>query len=147
MKQLKITSPAFQHNGSIPSKYACDGENINPALNIEDIPEGTQSLALIMDDPDAPLGTWDHWIVWNIPPTKNKIEENSVPGTQGANSARKQSYSGPCPPFGTHRYLFKIYALDTKLTLSPNSRKKDLEKAMQGHTLAQGEIIGLYKRR
>ena len=147
VKQLRITSAAFQHNGLIPSKYACDGANINPELNIEDIPEGTQSLALIIDDPDAPLGTWNHWIVWNIPPTKNKIDENSVPGTQGTNSARKQSYGGPCPPFGTHRYFFKAYALDTKLTLNPNSKKKDLEKAMQGHTLAQGELIGLYKRR
>jgi Raf kinase inhibitor-like YbhB/YbcL family protein len=146
MKELKISSPAFQHNGLIPSKYTCDGENINPTLNIEDIPQGTQSLALVVDDPDAPMGTWDHWTVWNIP-LSDQIKENSVPGTEGMNSARRRNYGGPCPPFGTHRYFFKVYALDTKLTLNPNSNKKDLEKAMQGHTLAKGEIIGKYARK
>jgi len=146
MKQLKITSPAFENNGLIPSKYTCDGQDINPPLRIEGIPEGTQTLALVLDDPDAPMGTWDHWIVWNIPPT-SKIEENSVPGTEGMNSFRRQSYGGPCPPGGTHRYFLKAYALDTKLALNPNSKKKDVEKAMQGHILAQGELVGLYKRK
>lgn len=146
MAELKISSPAFQHNGLIPSKYTCDGENINPALKIEGIPEGTQSLALVVDDPDAPMGTWDHWTVWNIPPS-GQIKENGVPGTEGMNSARRHSYGGPCPPSGTHRYFFKVYALDTKLTLNPSSNKKDLEKAMQGHTLAKGEIMGKYSRK
>jgi len=146
MKKLIIMSPAFENNGFIPSKYTCDGEDINPALNIEGIPEGTQSLVLIVNDPDAPMGTWDHWIVWNIPPTE-KIEENSVPGTEGLNDFRKHSYGGPCPPSGTHRYFFKVYALDTKPVLNPNSRKKDVEKAMKDHILAQGEIIGRYKRK
>ena len=146
MKKLIVTSPAFENNGFIPSKYTCDGDNINPVLLIKDAPEATQSLALIVDDPDAPMGTWDHWIVWNISPTE-KIEENSVPGTEGLNSSRRHSYGGPCPPFGTHRYFFKVYALDTRLAIEPNSKKKDVEKAMEGHILAKGEIVGLYKRK
>jgi len=146
MKGLRMTSPAFENKGSIPSKYTCDGRDVNPPLKIEDIPKETQSLVLIVDDPDAPAGTFDHWIVWNIPPTE-RIEENSVPGTEGLNDLRKYSYGGPCPPSGTHRYFFKVYALDTKLSLNPNSRKRDLEKAMTGHILAKGELIGLYRRR
>jgi len=143
---LEVTSPMFKHNGPIPSKYTRDGENVNPPLNIQGIPEGTKSLVLVVDDPDAPMGTWDHWVVWNIPP-KEKIEENTVPGTEGVNDFRKHSYGGPCPPSGTHRYFFKVYALDSVLELSLNSRKKDVEKAMTGHMLAKGEIIGLYRRR
>jgi len=146
MENLIITCPAFENKKPIPRKYTCDGDNVNPALNISGVPEATKSLVLIMDDPDAPMGTWDHWIVWNIPPT-NKIEENTVPGVEGMNDSRKHSYSGPCPPSGTHRYFFKVYALDTKLNLAPNSRKKDVEKAMKGHILAQGELVGLYSRR
>lgn len=146
MKELKITSPAFANKGLIPAKYTCDGEDVNPPLSIEGIPEGTQSLALIVDDPDAPMGTWDHWTLWNILPLE-KIEENNAPGVEGLNDFNKHSYGGPCPPSGTHRYFFKVYALDTKLNLKPNSRKKDLEKAMKEHILARGEIIGLYKRR
>ncbi len=146
MKELTIASPAFENNKLIPSKYTCDGDNVNPTLNIKGIPQETKSLVLIVDDPDALMGTWDHWIVWNIPPT-NKIEENSVPGTEGLNDFRKHSYGGPCPPSGTHRYFFKVYALDTKLDLNPNSRKKDVEKAMKDHILARGELIGLYSRR
>lgn len=146
MKELKITSPAFANKGLIPAKYTCDGEDVNPPLSIEGISEGTQSLALIVDDPDAPMGTWDHWTLWNILPLE-KIEENNAPGVEGLNDFNKHSYGGPCPPSGTHRYFFKVYALDTKLNLKPNSRKKDLEKAMKEHILARGEIIGLYKRR
>jgi len=146
MKELRITSPVFENNGVIPKKYTCDGDDVNPPLNIEGIIKGTRSLVLIVDDPDAPMGTWDHWIVWNILPTE-KIEENSVPGTEGLNDSRRHSYAGPCPPSGTHRYFFKVYALDTNLNLHPNSRKKDVEKAMEGHVLAKGEIVGLYKRR
>ena len=145
MKEIVMTSPVFENKGFIPSKYTCDGANVNPPLSIEATPEGTKSLVLIVDDPDAPMGTWDHWVVWNISPAK-KIEENSVPGTEGLNSFNKHSYGGPCPPSGTHRYFFKVYALDTKLELKTNSRKKDVENAIKGHTLAKGEIVGLYKR-
>ncbi len=145
MKELRITSPVFENNGLIPAKYTCDGDNVNPPLKIEGIPSEAKRLILIVDDPDAPMGTWDHWIVWNIPPTE-KIKEDSVPGTEGLNDFRRHSYGGPCPPSGTHRYFFKVYALDTNLSLHPNSRKKDVEKAMQGHILAEGQIIGLYRR-
>jgi Raf kinase inhibitor-like YbhB/YbcL family protein len=144
--KLIITSPAFENNGFIPSKFTCDGDNINPSLKVESIPEGTQSLVLIFDDPDALMGTWNHWIVFNIPPTE-KIEEDSVPGTEGLNDFGRHSYGGPCPPSGTHRYFFKVYALDTKLGLGPNSRKKDVVKAIEGHILAEGELTGRYKRR
>ena len=145
MKKLSVTSPAFENNKIIPAKYTCDGDDVNPPLIIKGIPEKAKTLALIVDDPDAPMGTWDHWIVWNIPPT-GKIEENTVPGTEGMNNARKHSYGGPCPPYGTHRYFFKVYALDTKLTLNPDSKKKDVEKAMESHILAKGELVGLYRR-
>jgi len=145
MKELTVSSPAFENNKLIPAKYTCDGDNVNPPLTIEGVPDETKSLVLIVDDPDCPTGAWDHWIVWNIPAT-SKIEENAVPGTEGINTARKHSYGGPCPPSGTHRYFFKVYALDTKLGLSPNSRKKDVEKAMQGYILAKGELVGLYRR-
>ena len=146
MTDLIIKSPAFENNKLIPSKYSCDGEEISPPITVENIPPQTKTLALILDDPDAPRGTFDHWIVWNISPN-GKIAENSIPGTQGLNSADQQAYIGMCPPSGTHRYFFKVYALDTKLELKANStKKKDLEKAMQGHVLAKGELIGLYSR-
>ncbi len=146
MPDLVVTSPVFENNKIIPRKYSCDGQEINPPLTIEGIPEETTTLALIVDDPDAPRGTFDHWIVWNISP-KSKIEENSVPGTEGMNSAGQRSYIGMCPPSGTHRYFFKVYALGVKLELKPEqTKKKDLEKAMQGHILAKGELIGLYRR-
>jgi len=146
MERLLIASSVFENKGLIPAKYTCDGDDINPPLQIEGIPENAESLVLIVDDPDAPMGTWDHWIVWNIPPTE-KIEENSVPGVEGLNDFRRRSYGGPCPPSGTHRYFFKVCALDTELNLKPNSRKKDVERAMRGRVLAQGEILGLYRRR
>jgi Raf kinase inhibitor-like YbhB/YbcL family protein len=146
MANLNVKSPVFEDNKSIPSKYSCDGDEVNPPLTIEGIPPATKTLALVVDDPDAPMGTFDHWIVWNIPP-EGKITENSVPGTQGLNSGRQQGYIGMCPPSGTHRYFFKVYALDVNLDLKPNqTRKKDLEKAIQGHILVKGELIGLYRR-
>jgi Raf kinase inhibitor-like YbhB/YbcL family protein len=145
MKELAVKSPAFENNKLIPSEYTCDGDNVNPPLTIESMPAETKSLVLIVDDPDCPTGTWDHWVVWNIPPT-SKIEENTVPGIEGMNTARKHSYGGPCPPWGTHRYFFKVYALDAKLSLNSNSNKKDVEKAMQGRIRAKGELIGLYRR-
>lgn len=146
MEKLIITSPVFRNNEMIPRKYTCDGADVNPPLNIRGIPVEAESLVLIVDDPDAPMGTWDHWIVWNIPP-EERIEENRVPGVEGLNDFRRHSYGGPCPPSGTHRYFFRVYALDAMLDLKPNSRKRDVERAMGRHILAQGEIIGLYRRR
>jgi len=145
MENLHVSSPAFESNKLIPAKYTCDGDDVSPPLTIGGIPEGTKSLVLIVDDPDAPMGTWDHWVVWNIPPTRS-IAEGTVPGTEGLNTYRRHSYGGPCPPSGTHRYFFKVYALDTVLSLSSNATKRDVEKAMQGHVLAKGELIGLYRR-
>jgi Raf kinase inhibitor-like YbhB/YbcL family protein len=146
MKELTIKSSSFQHNSPIPKKYSCDGENTNPPLTIEGTPKESKSLALIVDDPDAPNGTFDHWVVWNIPPSTTKVAENSVPGMEGLNGARQKGFMGPCPPSGTHRYFFKVYALDTELSLGAKSTKRDLEKAIQGHILAKGELIGLYHR-
>ncbi len=146
MKELTVKSPAFQPNNQIPKKYSCDGEQINPPLTIEGVPKESKSLALIVDDPDAPHGTFDHWVVWDIPPSTTKIAEHSVPGTEGLNGARQKGFMGPCPPSGTHRYFFKVYALDTELKLGAKTTKRELEKAMENHILAKGELIGLYKR-
>jgi Raf kinase inhibitor-like YbhB/YbcL family protein len=146
LKTLIVKSPAFESNKLIPAKYTCDGEEVNPPLTIEGTPEGTKSLVLVIDDPDAAAGTWNHWLVWNIPPATHKIEEDMVPGIQGVNTSGKRAYGGPCPPSGTHRYFFKVYALDAKLNSNPNSRKDDVEKAMEGHVLAKGELLGLYRR-
>ncbi len=145
MADLTVKSTAFENNTLIPAKYTCDGDEVNPPLTVDGIPQGTKTLVLILDDPDAPMGTYDHWVVWNILPT-GKIAEHTVPGTEGLTSAGQTAYVGPCPPSGTHRYFFKVYALDTKLDLKANSRKKDVEQAMQGHILAKGELVGLYKR-
>lgn len=149
LEGLKIYSPAFKNNSYIPEKYTCDGQDFNPPLFIEYVPSQTKSLALIVDDPDAPGGTWVHWVVWNIPPDTKEVKENSVPrnSQQGLNDFRKHNYGGPCPPPGTHRYLFKLYALDALLNLGPNSTKADLEKAMGGHIIEQAQFIGLYKRK
>ena len=143
---MKLTSPAFEHNKSIPKKFTCQGRDINPELIIEGTPAGTKSLALIMDDPDAPMGTWVHWVVYNIKPV-SLIAENSVPGKQCLNNFRRESYGGPCPPSGTHRYFFKIYALDTELNLPGGATKGVLEQAMQGHILDKAELIGLYQKK
>ena len=144
--QMTVTSPAFTHNGPIPRKYTCQGEDISPPLVITNIPAGTKTLALIVDDPDAPMGTWIHWVVFNIAP-KSEIPENSVPGLQGINDFRRKDYGGPCPPSGTHRYFHKVYALDTVLLLKEGITKRQLEVAMEGHILAQAELIGLYKKK
>ena len=146
MKELVVKSPSFQPNTPIPKKYSCDGENMNPPLTIEGVPKESKSLALIVDDPDAPRGTFDHWVVWDIPPSTTKIAEHSVPGTEGLNGARQKGFMGPCPPSGTHRYFFKVYALDTALKLGAKTTKRDLEKAIQNHILGKGELIGLYHR-
>ena len=142
---MKLESLGFENNGFIPGKFTCDGIDINPGLIIEDIPEETKRLALIMEDPDAPMGTWVHWVVFNIHVT-DVIEENTVPGTQGTNDFRKLEYGGPCPPSGTHRYFFKLFALDEKLHIEEGCKKKELEEAMEGHILATAELVGLYER-
>jgi Raf kinase inhibitor-like YbhB/YbcL family protein len=149
MTELKIASPAFVNNGFIPSRYSCDGNNINPPLEIDNVPAEAKSLALIVDDPDAPVGMWVHWVVWNIDPTTKEIAEDNVPRTavQGKNDWKRNSYGGPCPPSGVHRYFFKLYALDTRFNLGTGTTKNDLEKAMHVHILAKAELIGLYKKR
>ncbi|MCL5022771.1 MAG: YbhB/YbcL family Raf kinase inhibitor-like protein [Nitrospirae bacterium] len=148
METLRISSPAFENNGSIPGKYTCDGMDVNPPLRIANVPAGARSLALIVDDPDAPRGTWVHWVVWNIGPKTLEIGENTVPkgALQAVNDFKRHQYGGPCPPSGTHRYFFKLYALDAMLNFSANSGKAGLEKAMEGHIIARAEIVGLYKR-
>ncbi len=146
---LKISSHAFENGGEIPKKYSCDGANMSVPLGIENVPSDTKSLALVFDDIDAPRGTYVHWILWNIDPRVTEIKENSVPegAVQGMNDFKKRSYGGPCPPRRAHRYVHKIYALDTLLDLSPNSTKKDLEKAMKGHIISQTQLTGVYKRK
>lgn len=148
-KIMKISSPAFENKAKIPSKYTCDGSDINPPLEIKDIPQGTKSLVLIVDDPDAPMGTFLHWLVFNINPEISLIEENSLPegGIQGRNDFGKENYGGPCPPSGEHRYFFKIYALDEKLALTQGAKLRDVEKMMRGHILDQAQLVGLYQRK
>ncbi|MCA9403245.1 MAG: YbhB/YbcL family Raf kinase inhibitor-like protein [Candidatus Omnitrophica bacterium] len=143
---MKLTSPMFADKEQIPWKYTCQGEDINPPLKITGIPEGAKTLALIMDDPDAPNGTWDHWIVWNIKPT-DIIEEDDYPGVFGTNSWGRTSYGGPCPPAGTHRYYFKLYALDRELELHPGASKRQLEEAMAGYTIAKAQLMGMYTKK
>lgn len=148
MGEMTISSTAFENNGNIPAKYTCDGMDVNPPLRFDNVPEA-RSLALIVDDPDAPMGTWVHWVLWNIDPKTSEIREDSVPkgALQGINDFGKHDYGGPCPPSGTHRYFFKLYALDSTLNLDKNARKADVEKAMKGHILAQAQIVGLYRRK
>ena len=148
MSSLKLNSKAFSHEGTIPSLYTCDGDDINPPLAIGGVPPESKSLVLIVDDPDAPLGNFDHWILWNISPKTIEIKQNSVPegAVEGKNDFRKTAYGGPCPPEGVHRYQFKLYALDTMLTLGADARKKDVERAMRGHVLDETVFVGLYSR-
>ena len=149
---MKITSPAFSEGGKIPLKFTCEGENINPELHFDAIPENAKALALIMDDPDVPEfirkeRIWDHWVVFNIPPKTKKIEENSQPlGTAGKNTSGKLNYEGPCPPDREHRYFFKLYALDQELDLLEGATKTEVEKAMQGHILAKAQLMGRYEK-
>lgn len=149
MTGLNVSSPAFASMGQIPAKYTCDGSDVNPPLKWEGVPAQAKSLALIVDDPDAPAGTWVHWVMWNIDTARTEIAENSVPkgAVQGMTDFRKQAYGGPCPPSGSHRYFFKLYALDTVLNIPPRSSKADLEKAMKGHIVANAELVGTYKRK
>lgn len=146
---MKITSPVFKNNENIPAKYTCDGENVNPPLEISEVPEGAKSLVLIVDDPDATRGyTWLHWTVWNILPDTKEIAENSVPvgAAEGKTDFGKPGWRGPCPPIGRHRYFFKLFALDVILDLSHGASLNELQKAMEGHILDKTELIGLYSR-
>lgn len=144
---MKLTSPDFENMEKIPVKFTGDGQDINPNLEISEIPENAQSLVLIIDDPDAPMGTWVHWLVWNISPKTNLISENSTPenSMQGKNSWGRNDYGGPMPPSGSHRYFFKLYALDTKLDLSEGTSAEELKRAMQEHILNKAELVGLYR--
>jgi Raf kinase inhibitor-like YbhB/YbcL family protein len=151
--ELKIKSSAFNEGGMIPKKYTCDGANVSPPLAWDAVPTNTKSLALISDDPDAPVGTWVHWVIYNIPPTIKELPENIPPhntiengAQQGTNDFRMIGYGGPCPPRGTHRYYFKLYALDKVLDGEPGLTKAHLLKAMEGHIVAQGQLMGRYQR-
>ncbi len=151
---ITVTSDAFKEGGMILAKHTCDGQNISPPLNWQQIPQGTKSFALISDDPDAPVGVWVHWVMWNIPAESNGLPQNIPPTSQlpdgskqGVTSAGRHGYHGPCPPSGTHRYYFKIYALDVMLDLPGDSTKQNLLDAMKGHILAEGALMGKYKRR
>lgn len=149
MAELKISSPGFKNGDMIPSRYTMEGKNINPQLEFNDVPPEAKSLVLIVDDPDAPEKTWVHWLVFNIPPT-NRILENSKPGILGTTSLtpfnNSRNYSGPYPPNGTHRYFFKVYALDRLLDLKEDTIKEEVEDKMRGHIISRGEIMGLYRR-
>ncbi|HMG69077.1 MAG TPA: YbhB/YbcL family Raf kinase inhibitor-like protein [Chitinophagaceae bacterium] len=142
---IKVRSSVFSHGGHIPMKYTCEGENVNPPLEFDGLPENTRSLALIVEDPDAPKGVYDHWLLWNISP--QSISENSSPGTSGRNSFGNTGYGGPCPPSGSHRYFFKVYALDIELDLKTGADKKLLLEAMKDHLLGSGEIMAHYQKK
>ena len=145
---MKITSSAFHEGGDIPSKFTCDGSDTSPPLQITGIPSEAKSLVLIADDPDAPGGLFTHWLVWNIPPQTSSIAEGSAPkGVQGANDFGKSGYRGPCPPPGRHRYSFKIFALDRELELRSGAKRSQVDAAMKGHVIAQGELVGRYARK
>ncbi|MBI4137085.1 YbhB/YbcL family Raf kinase inhibitor-like protein [Candidatus Roizmanbacteria bacterium] len=145
---MDLTSDSFENNQTIPSPYTCDGEGINPPLSIGGIPEETESLALTVTDPDAPAGTWTHWVVFNIPPDTDEIDEDSVPDNslQGVNDSGNMKYGPPCPPSGEHRYVFHVYALDTMLDLPAGADREALESAMEGHILEQAQLVGNYSR-
>lgn len=154
VETITVTSPAFEHNGTIPAKYTCQGEEVSPPIKWSGIPEGTQSIALISDDPDAPMGTWVHWVIYLIPPEITGLDEN-IPKMgilekgmrQGLNSGRGTGYQGPCPPSGEHRYFFKVYALDFMPELDAEISKQTLLNEMEDHIIGYGEIIGLYEKK
>jgi len=146
--KMKITSSAFQEGGNIPPKFSCDGANTSPPLQISSVPSEAKSVVLIADDPDAPSGLFTHWAVWNISPQTSTIGEGSTPkGVQGTNDFGRSGYGGPCPPSGTHRYYFKIFALDRGLDLPFGAKRSQLDAAMKGHVIAQGELMGRYSRK
>lgn len=144
---MKLTT-VFEHNGKIPSKYTCDGEDAAPEITISEVPSNAKELVLIVDDPDAPMGTWVHWLVYNIPSTTVKLDALSLPEgvKQGKTDFQRIGWGGPCPPSGTHRYFFKLYAIDKQLDLPQGVRKPELEKAIKDHIIEKAELIGLYQR-
>ncbi len=151
LASMMLASPSFVDNQSIPERFTCDGDNLSPALTITGVPDAAQSLALIVDDPDAPGGTWVHWVVWNLPPGLKTLEEGLVPpGVQeGMNSLGETGYDGPCPPVGAHRYFFKLYALDRVFAdgeLGPTTTAPELMKALSRHILDEAHLVGLYRR-
>ncbi len=143
---MRLSSPAFSHHAWIPTRYTCDGENVSPPLRIEELPPGTASLVLVVEDPDAPGGTWDHWTVYDITPTSALPEGAEPDGTPGTNSWGRTGYGGPCPPHGTHRYVFRLLALDTRLGLAPGATKAAVLDAAAGHVLAEATLVGHYSR-
>lgn len=146
---MKIFSRAFEENDFMPERFTCDGSNVNPELEIKDVPGSAKSLALIMDDPDAPRGRFVHWVVWNIDPETKSIPERRVPSgaVEGKTSSMKKGYRGPCPPSGTHHYVFKLYALDTELDLPPDTPVNRLEESVKEHAVDYAEFVGVYSRR
>lgn len=145
---MTIGSSAFHQGGDIPAKFTCDGGGTNPPLQITGIPSEAKSLVLIADDPDAPSGMFTHWLVWNIPPQTNSVAEGSPPkGVHGKNDFGKSGYGAPCPPTGAHRYYFRVFALDRELSLPSGAKRSQLEAAMKGHVIAQGELMGRYARK
>ena len=143
---MNVTSPAFEDGEPIPTKHSCNGVNTSPQLDIANVPEATATLVLLMDDPDAPGGTWDHWIAYDIEPTGVIAEGDDSVGTSGLNSWTETGYGGPCPPSGTHRYFFKVFALDTALGLGEGSNKATVIAAMEGHVLSQATLMGTFTR-
>lgn len=145
---MRIKSSAFEESKEIPSVYSCDGDNINPPLEFSDIPENTKSLALIVDDPDAPDGTFTHWLMWNISPDTKNISEGDWPdgAEQGLNDRGELGYMGPCPPSGTHRYHFKLYALNDKLNVDASVTKEELEEEIDKHLIQKSELVGIFSR-
>lgn len=145
-QDMRLTSTAFEPGEPIPQQYSCDGADISPPLAISDVPEGTAALALLMDDPDAPVGTWDHWVAFNLPVVETIAEDAGSAGTDGRNSWGNTGYGGPCPPGGTHRYFFRLYALDAALDLDEGAGKQQVLSAIEGHVLAEAELMGTYSR-
>lgn len=143
---MEITSPAFEQGDPIPAKYSCDGENVSPKLDVAAIPDEAVTLVLVMDDPDAPGGTWDHWISYDITPVDTIAEGDHEIGTGGLNSWQLSGYGGPCPPSGAHRYIFKLFALDVELGLAEGATKAAVISAMEGHVLTDAELMGTFAR-
>jgi Raf kinase inhibitor-like YbhB/YbcL family protein len=142
---MKLTSPVFEDKGMIPAKYTCQGDDISPPLKFSELPVNAESLALIVDDPDAPGGTWVHWVVFNIPVVE-EIKEDTIPGKQGMNSFEKRDYGGPCPPSGEHRYIFRAFALDKSLNAEDGAAKEEIEAMMAGHVIEKASLTGVYEK-
>jgi Raf kinase inhibitor-like YbhB/YbcL family protein len=143
---FEITSDAFESGGTIPSRHACDGENVSPPLAFSGLPEGTRSLALVVDDPDAPVGTFTHWLAWGIDPSADGLGQGQAAPREGRNGFGTTGYAGPCPPHGHHRYFFRLHALDAELDVEPGADRDQLDRALEGHVLETAELVGGYER-